>query len=276
MQQFTKFQMAAIDYLTVTTKTDVETAVLLSELLSLKSATELYKLPNYPWSFKGFKGRAFEGMRYGVRGEEGIVMLSGETCQHLWEKVAPLRSKCTRIDMAVTITLADRDIHVAQDAYTEFVEASTGVGSIVTSSKGGSTAYVGSRQSQFMGRIYDKGAEQAGEVGMIWRYELECKKPQSEAIVARLLQTEDVSAFIFSYVSRWFESRGISPRWLATGVYDAIELQAEVSTPNKQLEWLRTQVRPTVGKLINAGLEESVREALALPAVIQQHLWKEM
>jgi DNA relaxase NicK len=138
--------------------------------------------------------------------------------------------------------------------------------STVTSSYGGSTCYLGSRQSQFYGRLYDKGAQEGMEPGWLWRYEVECKKPAAESVVNRLLETEAVSDWVSSYVAQFFDLRGVSPLWHASNIEHAIEIEAKVTSNEQSLQWLRTQVRPTVGRLCVAGLEAEVREALGLPA----------
>jgi len=268
----TGYQSGAVDYLTVTTKTDKASANMIHSLLSLKESEFWIHQPNKPWRFKGYAGKAYEGIRYGLRGEEAIVMLSGPTCQALWSEVAPLGSKCTRIDLAVTITLKDVDLDVARDAYGDWLKSSTGTGSMVVSSRGGQTCYIGSRQSTTMARIYDKGAEQHEEAGRVWRYEIEAKKPITNPLLARLLETDDVPGFIFSYVGHWLEGRGIKPRWFATNMERAIEIESHVTSVEKQLVWLRTQVRPTVGKLIIAGQEAEVYKALGLPLLEDERL----
>jgi DNA relaxase NicK len=262
----TKVLRSDVDYLTVTTTTEKASATLLHDLYDLLGQRQMYSNPSRTWRFMGYSGLAFEGVRYGLRGQEAIVMLSGEKAAELWFKVAPNRQRCTRIDLAVTVELAVEDKEVATRAYEAAVDNSSVTSSLVSSSQGGSTVYVGSRHSQFMGRLYDKGSEEGMPAGWIWRYEVECKKPASEAIVSQLLTELNPSEWIASYVSRFFQSRAIIPLFEATNVECAIEIQAKVTSEAKQLEWLRSQVRPTVGRLCVMGLEDEVRAALNLPA----------
>lgn len=213
----------------------------------------------------GYSGVAFEGVRYGLRNEEAIVMLSGPRCGELWPKVAPYRNKCTRIDLAVTIDLQSQCTEVATNAYNAVVDSGNVRGSFVTSSRGGRTCYIGSRTSQFFARLYDKGAEEGMEPGWIWRYEVECKKPASEAVVQRLLSTSDPGEWIGSYVAVFFSARGVTPLWEVANTQCAIEIGAHVTSDEKALNWLRTGVKPTVGRLIINGREDEVRNALGLP-----------
>jgi len=192
-------------------------------------------------------------------------MLSGERFQRLWREIAPKRDKCTRVDLAVTHRLESPSKGLAAHLYTQVQENPGRRSSLILNSKGGSTLYVGSRTSQFFGRVYDKGAEEECEAGIFWRWELECKKPVAEPFVARLLDCEDVSRETMAQVWHWFESRGITPLWQVTNAYNAIEIGISVTTSEKQLTWLKEQVRPTVGRLILAGFEGEAREALGLP-----------
>lgn len=255
----------AVDYLTVTTKSESTSANLIHKLFSLKPQEFWTSARHKRWSFMGYVGQAYEGIRYGLRKSEAIVMLSGPTCQELWSKVAPLRARCSRIDLAVTVTLPARDKDVARNGYKQALDFAGASSALVTSSRGGNTLYSGSRSSRFFGRLYDKGAEEGLEPGAIWRYEVECKKPASEAMVSALLESVDVPVFIGDYVYQWFASRGVQPIWTSKDTQCAIELSAYVQTPDKSLEWLRTQVKPTIARLVIAGREQEVRDALGLP-----------
>lgn len=257
----------AVDYLTVTTKNEKTSSKLVHELFALKKPEFWHEQKNHAWRFMGYSGRAYDGIRYGLRKNEAIAMLSGPTCQALWDKIAPSRDACTRIDLAVTIELAETDKSLASVAYQQALDGISQTNSIVTNSQGGTTVYLGSRTSKFFGRIYDKGAEQGMPPGNVWRYELECKKPNSEHIVARLLETEDTASFVGEYVARWFEARGVAIPWFRSDVECAIELQTIVSSNDRTLEWLRTQVRPAIGRLLIAGMEGEVRDALGLPKI---------
>lgn len=264
--------MVAVDYLTVTTKTQERSANLIHELFALRSPSFWHEERSHPWRFMGYIGRAYNGVRYGLRKDEGIAMLSGPMCQALWDKVAPNRDQCTRIDLAVTIELEVPDKSIASVAYQAALDGISQTNSIVTNSHGGQTVYLGSRQSKFFGRIYDKGAEQGTEPGKFWRFELECKKPNSEAIVNRLLEADNVGDFIGEYVARWFEARAIVIPWFRSDIDCAIEMGAVVSSHQKTLEWLRSQVKPALGRLIVAGREKEAFAALGLP--VPQNLFE--
>lgn len=267
---------AAVDYLTVVTRSEKAAAQMIDTLYKAKGKDFWVNSVNKPWKFKGFHGRAYEGVRYGLRGEEAILMLSGPTASELWAQVAPTRARCTRIDLAVTVELAGECEHLAQQAFD--VDAPSGPvnRSLVLNSRGGSTMYVGSRQSMYMGRLYDKSAEQGEKPGKVWRYEVEIKKPASESLLIQLLETPEPAQYINSYVYTWFLTRGIKPLWTAKDWEGAIEIEAKVESPDKSLAWLTSQVRPTVARLIIAGKELEVREALGLPLSTFTDEWRKV
>jgi DNA relaxase NicK len=135
-------------------------------------------------------------------------------------------------------------------------------------SKGGATLYVGSRHSQFCGRFYDKGIESGqAAAGKILRYEVEIKKPASTKVASVLLGDilagEASQEEITKYVFHWFMDRGVTPLFKAVGSPYAIEIGAKLETTNeRKLRWLRTQVAPTVVRLLECGLREEISAAL--------------
>lgn len=255
---------AAVDFLTVTTKRDPETANMIHSLMSLIPAKEMYDGHSRDWHFMGFHGQARDGCRYGLRGEEGIVMLSGPRAGQWWNKIAPKRQHCTRIDIAVTCKPEWPQTDWAEVAYNEAKDRGIISLSHISNSLGGKTTYFGSRTSRYFGRLYDKAAEQGETPGTLWRYEVEVKKPASEVLVEGLLRSPTPAAWISSFVYNWFEARGHKAFFSPANIDSAIEISANVSTSEKKLEWLASGVRPTVQKLIIAGHEVEVLEALGL------------
>jgi hypothetical protein len=264
-----KNPIATVDYVTVTTHSAPASANLVLLLQDGLTSEFMAKNPSRPWQFCGYHGYSREGMRYGMRGDEAIVMLSGPTAAELWQKISPKRSKCTRIDLAVTVPLQDPDLTVAAEAYRQCCSDSRVGSSHVVNSRGGTTTYFGSRTSRFFGRLYDKGAEQGAEAGWLWRYEVEVKKPAAEPTVEALLSAESPGEWISAFVWEWFANRGHNPLYSPANVDSAIEVDGRVSSADRQLEWLRSGVRPTVQKLLVGGLQIEVIDALGLTKIVE-------
>lgn len=267
---------ASVDYLTATTKSDAATANLLDTLYTKCFGDSLHEFTWRPWRFKGFVGRSTEGVRYGIRGEEGIAILSGSRASSHWREIAGEAQNITRIDLALTVEFETPMPHLAREFYREAQESGMANYGYVTTTRGGSTLYVGSRTSQFYGRLYDKSSEQGGESGKIWRWEVEVKKPKAKMAITTLIDQTEPAEWIHNYIHEWFTMRGIECPQPGLYMDTALEIGAIVKTTDKTLSWLRTQVRPAVGKLINCGFKDQVQEALGLNISTNQPLlWQD-
>lgn len=267
---------ASVDYLTATSNNDKATANLLHQLYDCLGPDRLHEYTWRPWRFKGFSGRSTEGVRYGVRGEEGIAILSGSRAAAHWAEIAGLATNITRIDLALTVEFDVPMPHLAREFYREAMESGNANYGYVTSTRGGSTLYVGSRTSQFYGRLYDKSAEQGEESGKVWRWEVEVKKPKAKMAISTLIDQESPAEWIHNYIHAWFTMRGIECPQPGLYLDTALEIGAIVKTTDKTIAWLRSQVKPAVHKLITSGFRDQVQEALGLNISINQPLlWQE-
>jgi len=255
-----------VDWLTISTTTKTESAKLLAQIVDVLGSELLKPVNVKPWSWQGYNGAQTSGARWGSKLDGALVMLSGGTCQTLWRNVAPMRKNCTRLDLAVTVELPSRFDSVAQDVYNQSRLFDGLDGSLILNSKGGTTAYVGSRSSRFYGRVYDKGSERGEEPGRKWRYEVEVKKPVSEVVLSQLLEAMPAEDLIVGYVHSWFVERGVTPLFSASENRIIVELDAVVTSAERQLNWLATQVSPTVERLCSAGFTPDVLKALKLTA----------
>lgn len=256
---------ASVDYVTCTTKTREASDVLVKRLYDAIGEDYLIGQRRTPWRFKGYHGQSLEGCRYGLRGDEAIVILSGNTAGRLWSEITPVATNVTRLDLAVTLALKSSDEAFAINQYHALRAGTNGLtNSLVVNTRGGSTLYVGSRQSRFYGRLYDKGAEQGGQKGKVWRWEVEVKKPVSKLVVAQLLKEKDPAAYIVEYVSNWFLTRGVECVTISTNLVSVMEISSTVQSPEKTLLWLTTQVKPSVQRLLIDGRRKEVIEALGL------------
>lgn len=259
--------MAAVDWLTVTTKSPSATYDLIGALMS-GLGDDVYKTTEVaPWRFQGFTGSTLPGAAWGLRGDEGIVIVSGTRCAGLWARVAPKADYCSRIDLAVTAGLEKAHGGLAARAYEAATEAKEVGASYIVNSKGGSTCYLGSRTSRYFGRLYDKSAEQGKEPGHVWRYEVECKRPVGYPAMLEVLHAAQPSTWILAFVFDWFLDRGVSPIWARSDAACAMEIEARVSSAERSLLWLSTQVQPTIQRLVVDGYVKEVYEALRLPGL---------
>lgn len=227
--------------------------------------------PGKRWSALGYQGASCPGVRWGFSERLGwIVILSGDIGDRHWRSFCSKPAKATRIDLAVTVKFGVEFEGLPEKYYSNLdglEKKPDGRGySLVKNTKGGQTLYVGSRKSEKFGRVYDKGVQEGSSPpGFKYRFEVEYKKPSSETIRKSIQELrERERGAILNTVHGFFERAGVVPVWRKNG--DAIKLEAEakVTTAQKKIIWLSSQVRPTVQKLILAGYKDEVVDALGL------------
>lgn len=222
------------------------------------------------WESYGYKGWQCGGLRWGRREQDDLIQLHSDEARESWQKVLPLLTNVTRVDLAVTVWMDRHYIQYAREVYQEIEKLAEDLPiirnyAIITSLLGGDTLYVGKRQSSQMGRIYDKTMEsKQEEYANSWRYEVEYKKPIAQQVVERLAHADDAGAYIQAQVHQWFSDRLIFPVYLPQETQTAIAIKRRKTADEKALEWLATQVRPTVERLTTRGLKQKVIEILQL------------
>lgn len=221
------------------------------------------------FGMSGFKGFQCGGVQIGVREELVMVRLSSDAAARGWSTLGPLASNCTRIDLQATIFPADGPAkRLAKNRRAALRNSQehndSRIVRWVQDNRGGHTLYLGARQSEAFGRVYDKFAESnLDHYRNTLRYEVEFKGKLAHFILRCLLQEGSARFGMTSYISQFFERRGvqleISPANPATYCCSRNRSDAD-----KSLQWLRDAVRPSVIRLINLGRGEEVLEALGL------------
>lgn len=199
-----------------------------------------------------------------------IVVVSGSDAQRLFSRLQPAKHRVTRLDICADF-LFEEPKGVAEELYlglTHHNENKQRKFTILKNSQGGATFYLGSRQSAQFGRVYDKGQQAGTEApGKLWRAEVEYKKPLAGSVARALAEksAEDRQKIICDTVCDWFGNRGAE-------LFPAIEypkalriaVEQRVTTADRKLAWLRTQVSPSIENLISAGYGKSVLNVLGL------------
>jgi hypothetical protein len=171
-----------------------------------------------PWTDDQFKECHCQGFKRGARFESILlgfdphqpsntfgsdymtVRITGHHAATLYDAAIAIpitqqdRIRCTRFDLAVDID--DRFLPPHWEINGEIISMHATTKKTVTSdSDGGFTIYVGSRQSDKMLRLYDKGAEQGQQPEQCYRLELEIKSGQADANWRRIARKPgDVAA----------------------------------------------------------------------------------
>lgn len=210
-------------------------------------------------------------MQWGYSDHLGYILIcSSEEAERQWSIMMPAKHRITRLDLCVDLEYPEpimlaRINHRKRES---LPSTKIPVYSLWENSRGGSTFYVGSRQSQQFGRLYDKGIESGRrDQGLMWRAEVEIKKPLSGKIAQELadMPTLKRKEAILQFVLGWFNKRFVElgvkseesiPMVLATS--------KRITTNEKRLTWLRSQVAPTIHRLMDAGMGTEALGALGI------------
>ena len=218
----------------------------------------------------GYQGFRVGGLQYGRRDSDDIIRLSGEEAGQWWETFGRQASNVSRLDLQVTVTVEPPLTDLARSRYEqirsgELKLARARSASLIQNLTGGQTLYVGSRVSETMLRMYDKGL-QLGEktAGRTWRYEVEFKDTRAKLEYGRLTNSTSRPIMIGRTVWTAFHARGVTPLWAQDHPDVQIQIGRRITDRNRALRWLASQVAPTIRRLCASGERTDVLEALGL------------
>jgi len=228
------------------------------------------------WHAHGYDGWRIRGLALGCRADGVHLVLSSSKAAEHWKHAVVAGENCTRIDVALDLYFDTPMSHVARDSYLKSAGHRPITGRpparrLIISGDGGSTFYTGSRSSERMGRLYDKGVEtKTLAAGKWWRWEVEFKGDAANAASAAALSAPNPERWFHSTAARFFLARGaIAPA--GEPVSEIYNLCPEPTSDERLLSWLAVGVRPTVARLIERLGPERVRFSLGLPLTSAVH-----
>jgi len=216
----------------------------------------------------GYEGVACGRVRWGAREDSDMVQLSGDVAAKELNRAMDLATNVSRLDLAVTVHQEPMDPGLEASHYASFLaaprsEGRKASGTLVQSSDGGATFYLGKRTSDVMLRVYNKAVESDDEhYKDCHRYELEIKGDRAILAATDVANSVDVGAFCQEVVHDWCTVRGVTP---AFDVAQPRRLQPGLtrrSDEDTKLEWLMRSVRPTVSWLREFGDQGRILRAL--------------
>lgn len=261
-----------VDWLTMTSKLETSGKAWWSLFEAYASIVQGEEPPPKDFSNGFYSGKRLSSLSWGCSPELGyIIIASGETANEIWADAYPAAHRVTRVDLCFDLQV-DAPMSLANSSYRLVDEANSNLKrkyGLFLNNHGGSTFYVGSRHSQQYGRLYDKGIQsKRADKGLLWRYEVEYKKPLADLVLKSYadMGPQERSVAIVDTVSDWFRERGALVPY-DTGNQHIMMVSAEkkITTFDRKMNWLRTQVRPTVKQLVEAGLGKEVVDCLLLP-----------
>lgn len=263
---------ANVDWITVTTR-DSAVGYGWQEIYQnqrAKAEAEKLLIKEKRWKIMSYEGAGYAGsIRVGYSAQLGWIVIASSSSAEIWHKLIGAKSKVTRIDLAVTQSLLI-EIEEVPRRYYEALDERDKVKrnySLIQNTKMGQTLYVGSRRSEKFGRLYDKGVESGQALpGFRYRWEVEYKKPSSDELARALGAVRDRQAeVITAMVYEFFHLRGIPPLFPKSGHAVGLEARTRVTSLDRKLHWIRSQVRPSIGEIVMAGRSRDLFQAFGIP-----------
>ena len=214
-----------------------------------------------PWAWRGYVGASAGQAAWGIREDGAILQMSGQAaawgalCDLPYTGVPRVDVQCTVWGLSSPETVPRTAAALAARAR----EGATGRPWSVRLEDGhgdGDTCYVGSRQSAWFLRIYDKGAE-SGEAqyeGAV-RFEVEAHDECAAALYGSRQKGPLVGATAAGVVAGYLAHRGLRQMLPVSVGYTApARVPREVTPTERTLNWLGEGVAPTIARLLGAGL----------------------
>lgn len=261
---------ADVDYITVTARLSQTEGLYLAAREVARTLE--YSFDAKPWRFFGYQGWIYNlaGSGHFAYGEStaevkgSIVQASGSMAARSWYLFNCAGSRVTRLDLAVDAKPFEPQPDVALECYQWILDNNINARkyNLIQGNLGGQTLYVGARQSDAFGRLYDKSAQSGkGELGELWRYEVELKAGIAKKAFADLLSLtggkSNIDGSICATVYDWFDRRQVPPIFRRNSVVPiGLKVVAEETSEERKVLWLKTQVSPTVRQLILSGNRE--------------------
>lgn len=221
------------------------------------------------WGLADYKGWSCGHVQVGVSDQRCLIRASSDVAALNWKRIVELSDNVTRFDVQATIITQSSvtrriDKHKAQALRFSKRHNEKPVVRWIADNRGGYTLYLGARESNVFGRVYDKWArEQVEHFRNCVRFEVQFQY-QLAKTVARgcAAQASPISRFC-AHVSQFLESRGVEPPALDNDEarYSCSRTRSD---SDKKLLWLATAVRPSVMSLIDEGRGQEVLQALGL------------
>jgi hypothetical protein len=225
-------------------------------------------------TFRGYEGIWCAGAFYGVRDDGQYIHVAGSFASRVYGQLYDDRAHYSRFDLQATVRFEQEDNNYGRDMY-QVAKTHNAARNLrqrrrirfFEDDTGGSTLYIGSRTSNHFCRLYNKAA-QSGEpyYDRCWRYEVELHN-DAATDAARYIWAGSRSQprAAASTVWHYFKERGVQPCFTRESEENAVLPRAAARSDfDRKLEWLKTQVGPTVELLLEQLPANVVYEALRI------------
>jgi len=259
-----------IDFSTFTFSDPKNAEIAVSKAAILLQSEQVSGNDKRLWHQYGYEGFSCGGVRLASRADSVLVSLSGASAQQHWQKFLPLASNCSRLDLQITgrfeissSTMIAR--HYKAAARRNRSGKCKRKVTLLRATDDSATIYVGSRFSDYFGRVYQKDRESGLEhYQNAIRYELEVKGKSALPLAKHIIGHSSPQVETVSLIRHWFNVAGIVLELPEQFHNSFIRISTSLPDDIKSLEWLTRDVKPTVQKLIRNGKLSMVLSALGL------------
>lgn len=226
-----------------------------------------------PWAFAGYQGFKCGSAQIGTRYDSTCLRISSGVAHENWLKAYQAGEGFPRVDVQITMRVPGDPQRVIARCYrhalTHTRKRKRGPNcSILKSSNGSATVYLGRRQSGVFLRCYDKGRESGlDHYENCVRFEGEFKGAVGLPIARHCAGSKSPNVTAASYVLGHFADRGVVLECAVEEQY-SVRVPRKRSDTGRRLAWLQTQVSPSVRLLIASGHRADVLRALGLSASV--------
>lgn len=227
-----------------------------------------------PGTFRGFDGHWCGGAFAGTREADAYIHVPGAWASRLWGQIHRDDAHYSRFDLQATVRFGQEDnsygsvayenarIHNLQRPRTQQRKISGWY-----DTEGGYTLYIGARTSNHFCRLYNKAAASQDEAyDKCWRFEVELHNEAATKAAQYIYNgSKSQSRAAASTVWRYYKERGVTPPYTRESEENAVLPVARPKTDlERKLQWLETQVAPTVRVLLEHCPRDIVLAALGV------------
>jgi hypothetical protein len=258
---------SGVDWLTCTQAKTPNCDLLLQRGRAIVKEENRYGNDLTHWKGFGYHGWRSGGASVGERGDTFICTLSSETADSHWRSIAHLCTNASRIDLQSTYLLTQQHLGFFDSLHKHLESLQNQRGrkatlSRVQDNKGSNTIYIGSKHSDLLIRIYDKGIEQLSHPReTLIRIEIQLRNGIAWKYLIQLRELPDPNSTIAASIPQHLTRFKIAIPFLLDSSLEVARVE-KTSDNQKRLAYLQKCVRPLVEKLIVDGHADDILTAL--------------
>lgn len=261
---------AGIDYVTCTAKPDGNADALRALGMALVDGEERRRNKRQTWHAHGYAGWGSGSAAVGWREDGVIVRASSAVAFEHGRALLQLADHASRIDLQATAEVQPDAVrrrllrHYREAARARREGRKPNV-TLIDQLPRGTTVTIGKRQSDQIGRIYDKFSESKGAYppGTI-RAECEFKGKWAEYWQDEIQRNGLASARAVLRIGGWFDARGVRLGLSPDHEWAGSVPPSGASDYAKALDWYRAAVAPGLKRWINADTRAEILSALGV------------